>query len=380
MENYVRERYFNKGVVREMKIKSIAGENFRLLTKMSQNRVMLDDKNTIIVGRNNCGKTSFIELVKCFTTKDNPSFDFADFSISSLSNFDSSYKSYKKYRELKNKDSEEDEEKIVEIKEEFENKLPIIKLEIVIIYTDDDNTAHLEPFITELKSDNKEVILQYEYYCEKAESFFNKYERLYGDSKTELREYIKDNYCTFYKTRIWTIDSTNRENKHLIEKKKTWKEDLNRLLKTAFIFARRELDDKAEDKSKELSKLFDSYFKLVQNDDEKLLTELTKVLGTASGNWDEKYDDIFEEYFEDLNNFGYPGLEDRNIELKSKFSPDSILKNNTDIFYSNNSGYNLPEAYNGLGFSNLIYIILKLLYFYKEFQIERSRLQMINCS
>ncbi len=360
-----------------MKIKSIAGENFRLLVKKSQNRIILDDKNTIIVGRNNCGKTSFIELVKCFTTNNNPNFDFADFSISSISNFNSSYKIYKKYKKLKEKNNEENAEKIGDLKKEFENKMPIIKLEIVITYADDDNTAHLEPFITELKSDNKEVILQYEYYCEKADRLFNRYERLHGDSKTELLEYIKDNYSTFYNTRIWTIDSTNRENRNQIDKKETWKTDLNKLLKTAFIFARRELDDKAEDKSKELSKLFDSYFKLMQDDDEKLLIELTDMLGTASNSWDKKYPDIFKEYFDDLTTFGYPGLEDRNIELKSKFSPDSILKNNTDIFYSSNSGYSLPEAYNGLGFSNLIYIILKLLYFYKEFQIEGSRLQMI---
>ncbi len=359
-----------------MKIKSIAGENFRLLVKKSQNRIMLDDQNTIIVGRNNCGKTSFVELVKCFTNN-NPNFDFADFSLSCLSNFDSSYESYKKYTKLKGKKNEENEEKITDLKKEFENKLPIIKLEIVITYTDSDNTAHLEPFITELKFDNKEVILQYEYYCEKAKRLFERYERLHSDSKIELLEYIKDNYSSFYKTRIWTIDSTNRKNKYQIDKKKTWKTDLNKLLKTAFIFARRELDDKSEDKTKELSKLFDSYFKLVQDDDEKLLIELTEVLGTASGTWDDNYSVIFKEYFDDLNTFGYPGLEDRNIELKSKFSPESILKNNTDIFYSNDSGYSLPESYNGLGFSNLIYIILKLLYFYKEFQIVGSRLQMI---
>ena len=69
-----------------MQIESIAAENFRLLVDKSKNKIMLDQDYTLIVGRNNSGKTSFIELVDKFTT--NNSFYFADFSSGISDNSD----------------------------------------------------------------------------------------------------------------------------------------------------------------------------------------------------------------------------------------------------------------------------------------------------
>ena len=59
-----------------MRIKNIQVRNFRMLAEASIN---LEDDITLIVGRNNTGKTSLLEIIKMLTSKDD-SLSFEDFS------------------------------------------------------------------------------------------------------------------------------------------------------------------------------------------------------------------------------------------------------------------------------------------------------------
>ena len=85
-----------------MQIKSLSAENFRLLASKEKNKIILDKDYTLIVGRNNSGKTSFIELVEKFLSdSDSNKFKFADFSISSYKHFTKAYEIYEEIQELK---------------------------------------------------------------------------------------------------------------------------------------------------------------------------------------------------------------------------------------------------------------------------------------
>ena len=79
-----------------MRINSLSVDNFRLLSDGNKNKVIFDNDTTIIVGRNNCGKTSLIEVVEKFHGKNN-SFKFEDFSLSTHEKFKSSYELYLEY-------------------------------------------------------------------------------------------------------------------------------------------------------------------------------------------------------------------------------------------------------------------------------------------
>ena len=61
-----------------MKIKKIEVKNFRLLENIECN---LEDDITLIVGKNNTGKTSFFEAIKLATSNDGK-FIFEDFTQS----------------------------------------------------------------------------------------------------------------------------------------------------------------------------------------------------------------------------------------------------------------------------------------------------------
>ena len=61
-----------------MKIKDITVQNFRLLENVE---LCLEDDTTLIVGRNNSGKTSLTELFRRLLDDRVPRFRFEDFSL-----------------------------------------------------------------------------------------------------------------------------------------------------------------------------------------------------------------------------------------------------------------------------------------------------------
>lgn len=50
------------------------------------------------------------------------------------------------------------------------------------------------------------------------------------------------------------------------------------------------------------------------------------------------------------------------------FDVERLLKDHTQVRYRGVNGLTLPESYNGLGVRNLVYILLQLLKFFREFQ------------
>ncbi|MBF4297162.1 ATP-dependent endonuclease, partial [Vibrio anguillarum] len=68
-----------------MKIKNVRIKNYRLLKDVS---FSIDEKTTIIVGRNNTGKTSFAEAFRSFLNHAGPKVRYEDFNQSCLSGFE----------------------------------------------------------------------------------------------------------------------------------------------------------------------------------------------------------------------------------------------------------------------------------------------------
>src|SRR3546814_21112597 len=66
--------------------------------------------------------------------------------------------------------------------------------------------------------------------------------------------------------------------------------------------------------------------------------------------------------------FGYPGLVDPGLVTETSFDVAKLLSNHTRLRYRGVNGVNLPETYNGLGARNLVYMLLQILRFFREFQ------------
>ena len=67
-----------------MHIQKVTVKNFRLLADIE---LELEDHTTLIVGRNNSGKTSLYEIIRRFLVDQNPTFQIEDFSNASYDGF-----------------------------------------------------------------------------------------------------------------------------------------------------------------------------------------------------------------------------------------------------------------------------------------------------
>ena len=72
-----------------MRIQKIKIKNFRLLADVE---LVLENQTTVVVGRNNSGKTSLSEVVRRFLKDPNPKFHLEDFSSASYDSFCAAHK------------------------------------------------------------------------------------------------------------------------------------------------------------------------------------------------------------------------------------------------------------------------------------------------
>ncbi len=114
-------------------------------------------------------------------------------------------------------------------------------------------------------------------------------------------------------------------------------EDLSKRLSK---FYQRNLDQRAEDHSA-LKALFDSE------------SELNKHLAA-----------VFKPTLERLKHLGYRGLGSPQLEIRSALNPATVLNQDARVHYVLGDGAGsvaLPDTYNGLGFKNLIYMVVEIL-------------------
>src|SRR3546814_15353811 len=65
--------------------------------------------------------------------------------------------------------------------------------------------------------------------------------------------------------------------------------------------------------------------------------------------------------------FGYPGLADPGLVTETSFDVDKLLNDHTKVGYVGVNGVATPEAYNHLGVSTSLFMLLKLLPFFRDY-------------
>ena len=141
-----------------MRLKTINIKNFRLLQNIS---LEVDPRTTLIVGRNNSGKTSFIELLSKITNNRPLSFD--DFPIPNRKKL---YESI--YEFLSDKITFDD----------LSEKINKTEISFIIDYSDEkdsDNLGFLSNFIIDIDDNIEEAIISAEYLFNVKEEKFREY-------------------------------------------------------------------------------------------------------------------------------------------------------------------------------------------------------------
>lgn len=337
-----------------MKITKLTITNFRLLEDITIN---IEDDITLIVGKNNSGKTSLFEIVNLFFDNKNR-ISFHDFSLNSYPKFEECYKIYKE--ELL---PETIQDKIDEIEKTIINSIPRITLSINIQYDKlNDSLINISDFISDLDDSKTEATLLFKY---EPKDTFNIFKSFNNRPKKDidLIEWLNENISNHYSIRVFGGDNLIEEN---IQNK------IKSIITFETIQASRKLDDTKTDNNRSLATGFSDYYRNINSDANRDVENLKNTLAGTAIELDQKYEKVLETILDKLKSFGVDKeINIPEIILRSKFDPETIIKNNIKYFYKS-GGIELPENYNGLGYSNLIYLVLKVVSFIEDFKKKKA--------
>ena len=150
-----------------MKIKKIFIQNFRLLEDLSIN---IEEDLTLIVGKNNTGKTSFFEAINMFFNEKN-NFSFHDFSQSTYEKFEECFKIFEKLQE-DNNDEEKDKLNTCLIE-----SMPFIQIEVWLEYDKEkDSLINISEFISDLDDKLNILKIKLKYQSKDSKKIFSLFE------------------------------------------------------------------------------------------------------------------------------------------------------------------------------------------------------------
>ncbi|MBK7357726.1 MAG: AAA family ATPase [Saprospiraceae bacterium] len=332
-----------------MKINKILITNFRLLENVSIN---IENDITLIVGKNNTGKTSLFEVINMFTSEKN-NFSFHDFSQSTYSKFEECYKMYKSIIE------EKDERKREEQEINLISSMPCIELTIELEYDkENDSLINISEFISDLEDERHNAIIKLIYKPKESVRLFNLFVQR-KEKEDDLIHWLNNNLTHHYEVKCYGGDNLIDDN---------YKKMLFSIMRFESIQASRKFDDTKSDNNKTLAVGFSDYYRESNKDNNDDVNRLETQLKETAQVLNEKYENILKELLEKLKLFGVePHITIPEIVLQAEFDPENILRKNIKYFYKQGN-ITLPENYNGLGYSNLIYLVLKVVSFIDKFQ------------
>jgi len=302
----------------------------------------LEDELSLIIGKNNTGKTSVLTAIDKFL---NPSSRKAI----TLDDFN------------------------VELKKELlqylssSKELPIengyqplgIELKVYIEYTEKDDLSQVRSLIMSLDPNDNNIVLKFEYNIDHEQLL-----KLKGDYTKEsgkfdnnpelfLKEHLGDYFGSVKKKSILFTDEAvfiDIVKENIL---------LNDILSFDFISARRSVTNKDNDKT--LSHQTAKIYKRSDESHEQIdaSDKFKKTLRKTDEELSKIYADMFDGLIEKVNQFGGVNPTDTKLKVASSLQHRDLLDGNTTVMYSHDT-HDLPEHYNGLGYMNLISMIFDI--------------------
>ena len=337
-----------------MYIRSVKVRNFRLLKDFS---IDLEEILSLVIGKNNCGKTSLLQILDKVLNKDKSKFQYHDFNIE-----------YRKELFAMILDDN--------AISESNFKVNGIQLRLLVDYGDDDDLSCLGKILMDLDDQNHTAVLGYDFVLT-----YQKYLSLRVDlqkriearkeKKKSISDKDKENELTYllskklnsYFTLIrksieydYQQQTINEANYIDLANRKDFHED--ELIAFGYIDARRKVDNKESDStlSVHTSDLFE---KLAQGENIQAINDFEESLQNADNSLTSNYDVMFKEVLGKIRELGGMSPNEMKLKIVSSLQQRELLKGNTTVLYNHND-IDLPESYNGLGYMNLISMIFQI--------------------
>ncbi|WP_205836023.1 ATP-dependent endonuclease [Asaia bogorensis] len=343
-----------------IKLTNVHVEGFRLLENIE---IAVEASTTVVVGRNNSGKTSLTEVFDRFLGERAGKFRLEDFAAAVRPKF------------LSAKALRDDEDTTAEA---VLTDLPVIALTLTFTYDPSaDDLGALSPFVIDLDPDCVTAIARIEY-----SPALNTVPILLDlpdledgvTAQERLSHHLRDAIPKAYAIRCFAIDPTDATNRRAFDKTA----ELTSLIHTGFIKAQRTLDLGKRGDTDVIGKLLNKLFKTANTptasvDDQYIAHGLTASVADLEQAMQGDFDERLKALLPALNIFGFPSLNDTELRPQTTIDVESLLTDNTRILYTGADGVHLPEGYNGLGTRNLIYILLQLEALHKAYRSSAIR-------
>lgn len=341
-----------------MHIHKVTVRNFRLLADVE---LVLEAQTTLVVGRNNSGKTSLSEAIRRFLVDQNPKFQIEDFSNASYDGFCEALKA-------KNEGRQDDKVRAL---------IPSIELRLLFRYDPEQpELGPLSDFVIDLDPDCNEalVVARYELRDGAIESLFADQPNgeLTDGDRLAFFQLLRERVPALFVASIWAEDPNDATNR-----KQMTVSALRSLLKTGFVNAQRGLDDDTSRDTDVLAKILEGLFTAAKSPtadqaDQAIAQGLREAVRNIQQEIEGGFKEELRKLMPALRTFGYPGLDSSELETETTLDVERLLSRHTKVRYAGHHGILLPESYNGLGIRNLIYILLRIVSFYRTFRAEPS--------
>ena len=339
-----------------MHLHKVAVKNFRLLADVE---LALEDTTTLIVGRNNSGKTSLSEAIRRFLVDKSPTFIIEDFSNVSYDGFCQALRAHHAGLE----------------DHEVRALVPSIELRLLFRYDlDPPELGPLSDFVVDLNPSCTEalVVARYELRAGEIDKLFADQPagELTVEAQAAFFQQLRERIPDLFHSSILAEDPNDATNTRLVSVGA-----LQSLLKTGFINAQRGLDDNTSRDTDVLAKILEGLFVAAKSPTaDQVDQEIAEALQVAVQDIEHQiaveFQGELKRLIPTLQTFGYPGLDGSEIETETTLNVERLLSSHTKVRYRGHHGVLLPESYNGLGMRNLIFILLQIVRFYRVFRAD----------
>lgn len=330
-----------------MYISKIRIKNFRLL----KDTVLLVNEEkkqelSLLIGRNNSGKTSFIMLFDKFYRNENYKFNFYDFSTSLR-------------------------EKIFKIDESTVIEELSIQMILEIKYDINDSLETISDFILDLDPTSNIVKILFECSIDK--------EKLIKDSsksKTNREKFIEKNLPDYLISKYVYVFE-NESDLEVANRGNLIKKDISsirKLINFQVIHAKRNVSSSETNGSgkRALSEMTTQYFNKEHKESSDEFFDINNAISTMDLTLDDKYKTHFEPFLKNAKEF----LNIEDLRVVSDLESKQLFTNHSKIVYGDGTN-NLPEYLNGLGYVNILYLLLQIEVKKKYFEDEKKDINIL---
>lgn len=215
---------------------------------------------------------------------------------------------------------------------------------------------------------------------------------VFDPAPRHLRDYLREHLNDEYELRYFVLDPAKFDANMVAEvgyvpaslagRDRSGREILSGILRIDFLNAQRHLSDspggaRAEDLSRVLSRF---YGRNLEQKGEDL--DALRALAASEVSLNQHLERVFEPTLRSLAKLGYPGLSNPRMMIRSALDPAQIMSSRDGALVHYALGPDdgapdpptLPDRYNGLGFKNLIFMVVELLDLHAQWRaIEENR-------